>query len=665
MSVKSIFQIVISAPLRQHFDYLPPSTGDLNSFTPGIRVRVPFGRQEQIGILLNISNNSAIPSNRLKQVTEAIDSSSIFNKDIFDLCLWAADYYHHPLGEVFSAALPALLREGKAASLTKEPTLVVGGTGQAYALNADQQLAVTRIQEAKGRFQVLLLEGITGSGKTEVYLQAMQNFLQAQQQVLVLVPEIGLTPQTIQRFRERFNEPVVAFHSGLTEKERLNTWLLVKSGKAKIVIGTRSAVFTPFANLGLIVVDEEHDHSFKQQEGFRYHARDLAIVRARLNCIPIVLGSATPSLESLYNAEQKRFQHLSLLSRAGNARLPDFEVLDVRKKTLDEGLSPSLLTAMHEHLNRGEQVMLFLNRRGFAPVLMCHACGWMAECKRCDTRMTYHKRQQRLHCHRCDAQKEVVTVCDKCREKELLPVGHGTERLEISLAKHFPLVSIARIDRDNTQRKGSMEKLLSGIQSGEHQILVGTQMLAKGHHFPNVTLVAIVGMDAGFFSSDFRALEHMGQLILQVSGRAGRMEKLGKVKIQTHYPDHPLLQTLLQEGYASFAKKILLERREAALPPYAFFAMFRAEAHQLSKAMQFLQEVRKKVVFEHSTIQIAGPFPSSISRRAGYYRAQLIIQAKQRSALQHFLKKLLIEMDNLPMKHKVRWSLDVDPVEMA
>lgn len=661
-----LLHIAVPTPLRQHFDYLLPTDCLIEQLQPGIRVRIPFQRRELIGILLTTSKETKKSPYKLKAALEILDTEPLFAPEMMKLCLWAADYYHYSIGEVFAAALPVLLRKGKPLAFSKKspviPSVLCEGSPP-LTLNLAQQAAVTAIKNTQGTFQVHLLDGVTGSGKTEVYLQSITQILQEQKQVLVLVPEIGLTPQTIQRFRERFKEPVIALHSGLTERERLNAWLFAKNGVAKIVIGTRSAIFTPFANLGLIIVDEEHDLSFKQHDGFRYHARDLAIMRAHINQLPIVLGSATPSLESLHNVQQTRFQHLQLLERAGVAELPKFEVLDIRKKELDQGLSPELIVTIAEHLNRGEQVMLFLNRRGFAPVLMCHACGWTAECKRCDTRMTYHRAPERLHCHRCDGRRGVDKVCPHCHEKDLHPLGLGTERLETTLEKHFPQKSIARIDRDSTQRKGSMEALLDGIQSGEHHILIGTQMLAKGHHFPNVTLVAVIDADGGFFSADFRALERMGQLILQVSGRAGRVEKPGKVLIQTHHPHHPLLQILLKEGYASFAQAILQERRETLLPPYSFFAVFRAEAHQLVQATKFLEAIKNKI--PEIKLQILGPFPSPIARRAGFHRSQLILQSQHRSVLHGLLKKLLPEIETIPEKQKIRWSLDVDPVELG
>lgn len=723
-------RIAVPTPLRQTFDYLPPKEGDWQSIKPGTRVKVPFQRRELIGIFIEFNPTPELPFEKLKPIISILDAKPLISDDIFELCQWASHYYHYPPGEVFSHALPTLLRQGKAPALLQETywKLTVKGMSADLSvknapkqielikllhqhpdgmsakqlrkhqiakstvnalvkkdwviatadvlsdtpkeiqtpltLNAAQHQAVEKICAAKDTFNVFLLDGVTGSGKTEVYLQMIAKILADKKQVLVLVPEIGLTPQTIQRFRERFAVPVVALHSGLSEKERLNAWCLAESGHAQIVIGTRSAIFTPFLHLGLIIVDEEHDLSFKQQEGFRYHARDLAIMRARLNHIPIVLGSATPALETLHNTRNGKYQHLQLPLRAGSAELPDFSIIDIRNMTLEQGLSQPLLSEIKNHVARGEQVMLFLNRRGFAPVLLCHACGWMMNCKRCDMRMTYHQQSNRLHCHHCDSQKTRPTQCEACHDMNLLPVGLGTERLECVLQKHFPTVSIARIDRDSTQRKGAMDELLAGIHSGQHQILIGTQMLAKGHHFPNVTLVCIVDADGGFFGSDFRALERMGQLLLQVAGRAGRGDKKGKVIIQTHHPDHPLLQPLLQHRYQDFALRLLDERGQASLPPYTYFALLRAEAYQMNQAYEFLHEVKKILQISKNDIQCLGPINAPMPRKAGRHRVQLLIQSQQRTLLQQLLKNSLPDIDNIPLKKNVRWSLDVDPLEM-
>lgn len=661
---KSIcLRIAVPAPLRRFFDYLPPKSEGWENLQPGMRVKVPFHRREMVGIFMEFTSQSNIAKDRLKAAIEILDTEPMISKDILQLCMWAADYYHHPIGEVLSHALPVLLRQGKPATDAYPVLSVPEQKTEHLVLNSAQKAAVLAIEASQQQFGVFLLNGVTGSGKTEVYLQAMTTILAAQKQVLILVPEIGLTPQTIQRFRERFLVPVVAIHSGLTDKKRLHAWYQARSGEARIIIGTRSAVFSSFKQLGLIIVDEEHDLSFKQQDGFRYHARDFAIMRAHLNQIPIVLGSATPALETLHNAEQGKYHSLLLPERAGNAELPKFEVLDIRNKPLEHGISKPLIEEIKNHLARGEQVMLFLNRRGFSPVLLCHACGWMAICKRCDMRMTYHQHSNRLHCHHCEAQKSIPKKCEACDKEDLLPIGLGTERLESVIEKYFKEASIARIDRDSTQRKGAIEKILQEIHSGQHQILIGTQMLAKGHHFPDVTLVAIVDADGGFFSSDFRALERMGQLLIQVSGRAGRLEKPGKVIVQTHYPDHVLLQQLLNENYQKFAETVLQERKTALLPPYSYFALFRAEALQITHASEFLQQIKSSMNL-NKNIQVLGPIPAPQPRRAGRYRIQLLLQAKQRQTLQSFLKELLPVVEKIPIKNRVRWSLDVDPLEM-
>lgn len=665
MKKNTTLQIAVPTPIRKFFDYLPPLQGDIQSLAIGARIRVPFQRREVIGIFMGFNEKPTVPIKKLKHAIDIIDKEPVITEDILKLCQWAADYYHYPIGEVVANALPVLLRQGKPAvsSQKKNTSQTTALPKCTFELNQAQKEAIITIQSSEG-FNAFLLHGVTGSGKTEVYLQVMEHLLKTGKQVLVLIPEIGLTPQTIQRFSDRFREPLVALHSGLTHRERLNAWIAAKTNEAKIIIGTRSAIFTPFPDLGLIIVDEEHDLSFKQQDGFRYHARDLAILRASTHQIPIILGSATPALETLHKALSGKFKHLSLPHRAGGAKLPQFKIVDIRNKKLEEGLSEPLLLEIKEHLERSEQVMLFLNRRGFAPVLMCHACGWMVSCSRCDMRMTYHKFTQRLICHHCDSQKKVVTQCATCNGENLQAIGMGTERLETVLERYFSKFSIARIDRDSTQRKGSMEKLLNGIQEGEHQILIGTQMLAKGHHFPNVTLVAIVDADAGLFSSDFRSLERMGQLLLQVSGRAGRMEKEGKVILQTHQPDHPLLHQLFKDNYQQFAESILNERLEAALPPYSYFALFRAEGYNIDEATRFLQAVKKFIHPSGKSMQVLGPIPAPMAKRAGRHRVQLLLQSKHRSELQTCLKNLLVEVDQIPGKHRIRWSVDVDPVEM-
>lgn len=530
-------------------------------------------------------------------------------------------------------------------------------------LNADQQNALQAINAHQG-FKVFLLQGVTGSGKTEVYLQIIASQLKQNRQVLVLVPEIGLTPQTIARFVARFpGYPVIALHSKLTAKERMNHWLCARYHKAHVVIGTRSAIFTPFANLGIIVLDEEHDASFKQQSGFRYSARDLAILRGNLEQIPVILGTATPSLETLYNAQEKRFEQLYLSERAGNAKKPTFHLVDLRGQPLKEVLSNPLIKAMTDHLEQGNQVLLFLNRRGYAPVLLCHHCGWTASCQYCDAKLTLHQNPPCLMCHHCHQTYPVLTHCANCGNAPLISSGVGTERLEQVVQKHFPDIPLNRIDRDTIRHKGDLEKKLALVHQGKKQILLGTQMLAKGHHFPNVTLVGILNIDGGLYTTDFRGFEQMGQLIIQVSGRAGRAEKPGEVYIQTHQPNHPHLQTLLTQGYETFATQLLKERQNAGLPPYSALALLRAETSLPKSSLQFLERVRQLAQNDARShdIHLLGPIPATMERKAGQFRALLLFQANNRSILQKWLSWFIIRLESQTWNRKVRWSIDVDP----
>ncbi|OOF00858.1 primosomal protein N' [Salinivibrio sp. MA351] len=535
------------------------------------------------------------------------------------------------------------------------------------ALNHEQAMAVATINANDG-FACALLEGITGSGKTEVYLNVLEPVLARGEQALILVPEIGLTPQTIRRFERRFHVPVTVMHSGLNDNDRLKAWLAARENQAAIVIGTRSALFTPMANLGIIIIDEEHDPSYKQQDSFRYHARDLAVMRGHEEKVPVILGSATPSLESLYNAKTGKYQYLKLTQRPGNAVTARQGILDIKGHYLDAGLSAPLIAEMRQHLQQGNQVMLFLNRRGYAPAMMCHECGWLANCQRCDAYYTLHQQQQELRCHHCGHQKPVPHQCHDCGSTQLISVGVGTEQLESQLGELFPEYKTVRIDRDNTRRKGSLETYLNGIEKGEYQILLGTQMLAKGHHFPNVTLVALVDVDGALFSNDFRAPERLAQLMVQVAGRAGRASKPGTVLLQTHHPEHSLIQSLVHKGYQAFAESALTERRQAWLPPYTFLSLFRAEGHEENSVQQFLQQVRQTLAaspIQHDESHIMGPMPAAMAKRAGRYRWQLLIQAPSRKVMQQWLTVALPAIHQLLLSRKVRWSLDVEPQDLS
>ena len=660
----TILRIALPTLLRRLFDYLPPQDIDQKALIPGVRISVPFQSRTLVGILIEVTTESSVPYEKLKSAHAILDTAPLLPPDMFQLCQWAADYYHYAMGEVLAGALPTFLRKGKEVPEKIKLPAISALSDVAPILNAAQQTAIEKIIAAKKIFRVFLLDGVTGSGKTEVYLHAIKEILADEKQVLVLVPEISLTPQTIERFRARFQVPVVALHSGLTEQARLHGWLAARTGAASIIIGTRSAVFTSFANLGLIIVDEEHDTSFKQQDRFRYHARDLAVMRASIQQIPIVLGSATPSLESLQNAKRERYEYLNLPERAGTACLPVFQVINLQQHKADEGLSMPLVNAIREHLAQDNQVMLFLNRRGFAPVLYCTSCTWIAPCKRCDVRMVYHRKPLRLHCHHCDAQTPVPACCPECKMSTLEPVGLGTQRLEQVLQTYFPDVPILRVDRDNTRRKGTMDTLLEQINTNQKAILLGTQMLAKGHHFPNVTLVGIVDADNGLFSADFRAAEQMGQLLLQVAGRAGRAEKNGTVLIQTRYPDHPLLQILIQQGYTHFSDHLLAERQQALLPPFAHFAIFRAEAYEEQQAVQFLTKIKDICLTVPGLVEILGPVPALIAKRKGLHCQHLLLKAENRGPLQDSLKNLLKAIEKFTTHTKVKWTLDVDPVEV-
>ncbi|MBA1273777.1 primosomal protein N' [Stutzerimonas azotifigens] len=734
-----ILRLALPSPLRRLFDYRAPDSVPRTALQPGMRLRVPFGRREVIGVLVEITDQSDVPEAKLKTALEVLDIQPPLPAALFKLCLWTAQYYQHSLGDTFSWALPTLLRQGEPAEARQErfwhlaegarvddprlaraprqrealKTIAQHPHGVAHALlaklqlskdsldllrqkgllrmevrryapaehhgswllqpeltlNPQQRLAVEAVRAGLGGYQAFLLAGVTGSGKTEVYLQLIHQVLAAGRQALVLIPEINLGPQTLARFERRFNARIALLHSNVNDRERLDAWLAARDGEADIIIGTRSALFTPMKNPGLIIIDEEHDASYKQQEGLRYHARDLAVVRARQENLPIVLGSATPSLESLHNAHSGRYALLKLTERAGGAQPPQFHRLDVRSRPLDSGISGPLQQAMAQTLAAGQQVLVFLNRRGFAPTLLCHDCGWLSQCPRCDARMTLHQRHNELRCHHCGHCERPPSNCPSCRHVDLRPVGAGTERAEERLAVLFPDYPVLRIDRDSTARKGAMDQLLGTINRGEPCLLVGTQMLAKGHHFPRVTLVAILDADGGLFSADFRASERMAQLILQVAGRAGRAEEPGQVIIQTHLADHPLLVQLTEQGYFAFAEQALSERRAAGLPPFSHLALLRAEAHKPGQAEAFLDDACAEAegllgALLLGGVELLGPVPAPMERRAGRFRAQLLLQASARAPLHRLMAAWLPLLEQLPDSRTVRWSLDVDPIDL-
>lgn len=554
--------------------------------------------------------------------------------------------------EVISLSQQIMLPERTEASLSSP-----------LPLNPEQKVAVTAITEALHQYQCFLLQGITGSGKTEVYLQVIAQVLAQQKQVLILVPEIGLTPQLVSRFKERFKEQIAVIHSNLNETERQVAWQLAKESKVQMVIGTRAAIFTPMPDLGLIVIDEEHDASLKQMEGVRYSARDTALMRAHLANIPVILGSATPSLESIHNVRQKKYTLLRLNQKALSTTPLHYQLIDLRSQPLQHGLATTTLQVIQEHLHKQNQVLVFINRRGFAPVLLCHQCGWMADCRACDSHLTLHKYLGQMICHHCGLVQKTPDHCLSCHSVELIPVGAGTQRVHEFLSSYFPDTQVIRIDRDAVRKKNSLDEHLLKIHQGEAQLIVGTQMLAKGHHFPRLSLVVILDADAGLYNQDFRALEHLGQLLIQVSGRAGRVDQEGQVLIQTHLPDHPLLNLLIQQGYDSFADALLTTRQQAQLPPFEYLALIRAQGKAVGSVLKFLHAAKECI--GNSPVMVMGPAPAPMPRKANQHRMQLLIKSSSRKHLKNVLTQLREWLVGNKLSNGVRWNVDVDPMDLS
>ncbi len=726
-------KVAVDVPLAREFDYLAP-TGSLPHV--GCRVVVPFGRTRRVGMVLDIAEATPLPAERIRRCLELLDRNPLLEPADLELIRFTADYYHHPIGEVCAAALPAFLRQGK--SLYPVETRVVvtdagercdienlarraprqaellehlldaGGEGidtdtlgdvfntwrraarplskkgflrivelrgrpgeVAFAangqpgpeLNKHQQHAVDRILANQG-FAAFLLDGITGSGKTEVYLRIMADVLARQRQVLILVPEIGLTPQLVSRLRERHGIEPAVLHSGMTDRERLEAWRSARDGSSRLVVGTRSAVFVPLPDLGLVVVDEEHDPSLKQQEGLRYSARDLAVFRAKQREVPVILGSATPTLESLQHCIGGHYGHLELPVRAGGARVPNFQLIDLNRVAVSDGLSAPLAAAIETELEHGNQALIFLNRRGFAPTLICADCGHVAGCLSCDSRMTVHRPDQSLRCHHCGASRALPAHCSECGAA-MRPLGMGTQRIEEALTDRFPAARVRRIDSDTTQQREAIIAALAAAEQGEADILVGTQMLSKGHHFPNLSLVGIVNADQGLFGTDFRAGERLAQSIVQVAGRAGREARQGRVLIQTGFPAHPFWKALLDGGYARIARAALEERRQSHWPPFTWLALIRAAAPRSSHAHDFLALISDFVATHNDKyLQVLGPVDAPMARRAGLCRAQVLLQSSSRRALHEALRQIRPVLEAAPAARRVRWSIDVDPLEL-
>lgn len=740
-TAQGVLRVAVNAPLRSAFDYLAPPGLTPAEVPMGARVRVPLGRRSTVGVVVEHALSPTVGAGSLKAVHELLDPDPLLDAHLMQLLRWAADYYHHPLGEVIAAALPKSLKLGGPALGTTtvwrltnsgREALAAGSATRARSqlalmtllsssaeglaatelasgmpnwraaalalrkrgwiescalavtaasppgsrippdpsattplLSAQQAEAVSQIDAATGHYETFVLQGATGSGKTEVYLQCASRVLARGGTVLVLVPEIGLTPQLVSRFRERLNTPIAVIHSALSDAERLAAWRAARAGDARIVLGTRSAVFAPLPRLQLIVVDEEHDSSYKQYDGgCRYSARDLAVMRAHQSAVPIVLGSATPAFETLLNATRGRYRTLLLPRRDDQAPPPHLALIDLRAHSMRQGLAVPVIDAIRRHLAQRGQVLVFINRRGYAPTLLCTSCGWIAPCPDCDARLTVHSAQQELRCHHCGHTANLPERCTRCGFT-VKPVGQGTERVEQTLAELFPGEPLMRLDRDSAGSAAELNAIMQSVHSGQTRILVGTQMITKGHHFPDVSLVVVLNADQGLFSTDYRAAERLAQTIVQVAGRAGREKLRGEVLLQTEYPDHPLLQSLLAGGYEGFAATALAEREAARWPPFGRLALLRASSETPDGALEFLSAARAQAPDSpHDLVRLLGPVPATLARRAGRYYAQLLVESAERVPLHRFIEQWLPQIEQLGRSRRVRYVLDIDPIDI-
>src|SRR5438132_1137413 len=659
----SCVRVALDVPLPRLFDYALPEGASVAS---GDRVTGQLGKRNHTGVVIEADSASTLALDRLKAIVDVRSDAPRLPADWLELMRFLSAYYQRPLGETVIAALPPRLRSVKPLprkALNGSPFAASARFAPTHVLAPDQARVVETIAQKLDRFAAVLLHGVTGSGKTEVYLHLIARVLEHGGQALVLVPEISLTPQLEARFREAFPRTRLGLmHSGLEDVARTGAWLAAARGEASIVLGTRLALLAPLPRLALIVVDEEHDSSFKQQEGLRYSARDAAVYRAKLAGCPVILGSATPSLESWYNFRQQRYERLELAQRAApGAELPMVRTIDLREHSRDDGFAPPALAAIAERLQRGEQSLVFINRRGYAPVLTCEACGWCAGCTRCSARLVLHAADGRLRCHHCGAEEAIARACPTCGNVDLKAMGRGTQRVEETLAARFPGARIVRIDRDSARRRAELVRTLAELRRGEGDILVGTQLLAKGHDFPKLTFVAVLNADAALLSTDYRSGERLYSVLSQVAGRAGRREQPGEVMIQTRYPDHPLFESLARHDFAGFAASQLVERKNAGFPPFVFEAALRAEADELASAMAFLRDARG-LVEPPSEVRVFDPVPHMLTRRAGLERAQVVMQSSSRAALQAYLASLSERLFE-PAPRAMRWHLDVDPIE--
>ncbi len=657
------YDVAVSLPLRQCFTYSSDQ-----KIKKGTRVSVQFGKRKLVGVVVKSIQepNSLKKIGSIKKINSMLDSHTLFDRPIFDSILWASDYYHHPIGEVFSTFIPTELRKVSNKKVKEVGEIIdysINEDDKKFELTTDQEKAVKALSKSEG-FIPSLLYGVTGSGKTEVYLRLAEKFIKQKKSVLILVPEINLTPQLLKRFEDRFNGEIGIYHSKQTAAKRLQTWLKARFGSIRIIVGTRSSALIPLRDIGIIIIDEEHDQSFRQSEGFKFSARDLSIKRAQMSKIPIVLGSATPSLQTLKLVKESKFKRVDILNRVDGNKPPKLIVLDINDSHLNGGLAIETLDAIQATIDKNEQVLIFINRRGFAPLYQCGACGWVAGCKSCDTNLVFHQSKNRLICHRCESAYSVNSNCPACDARDFYMHGVGTERVEEVLKKSFEGTPVIRVDHDSTKKVGAMETIVNKIHSSDAAVLVGTQMIAKGHDFPKVTLSIILNADNGLISPESNALEKISQLLIQVSGRAGRNNNLAKVIIQTRYPDDINLNKIKTGDYMSFASQCLRNNLQMNLPPFTTLCLLRCSSPTQKSNIDFLNKAVTTLT-NRMGINVIGPLPSLVSKAKGNYRHQVYIHASKKTFLNKVLKFLTQEFEKWPESKKVRWSYDIDPIDLG
>ena len=654
------YDIAVGLPLRQCFTYKSKF-----AIKKGTRVVVPFGKKSIVGIVVKkISNPNSLKG--LKEIISIADNHTCFDKSIFNTILWASEYYHHPIGEVFFSFIPTLLRKKNdkiISSLSKASEYKLNAKDKRFKLTKEQNANLSKLNKIEG-FNPSLIYGVTGSGKTEIYLQLAEKFIKKNKSILVLVPEINLIPQLVKRFEDRFSGEIGIYHSRQTPNQRLKVWLKSKFGEIKIVIGTRSSVLMPLKNLGAIIIDEEHDHSYKQAEGFKFSGKDLAIKRAQLENIPIFLGSATPSLQTLKLVKEKKYKKFDLLRRVDGKKPPKLIPLDISDSTLLGGIAIQTMGIIEAAINRGEQVLIFINRRGFAPLYECDNCGWVASCSSCESNLVFHKSKNRLICHKCESVYAVNHNCPDCQSTELNTFGTGTERVEEVLKNTFKKVPIIRMDYDSTRLKGSIEAIYEKANESNEAILVGTQMLSKGHDFPKVTLCVILNADSGLLSPEMNGVEKIAQQLIQVSGRAGRNNNLAQVIIQTRYPNDENLKQIKTGNYQLVADQCLKTNKALGIPPYSNVSILRATSPNPQSCIHFLEKV-SELLGNKKNISIIGPLPSIPLKIKGNSRNHLIIKSDTKTYLNRVLKFLTNEIQNWPETKKVKWAYDIDPYDMS